>query len=166
MKICPRLFCTIAALCAFVFAQANLPFGKYPVSSTFKGTPAPAQPVSKTAHRFRTVISDGAKKGPNFAGHYTIVTWGCGTACAQFAIVDAISGRVFDTPFSGVSFESEQGEFFQQSGIQYQLNSSLLVIQGCPDEKDCAQHLYNWKNDRLQEVGTEPLMPIGEQPKR
>jgi hypothetical protein len=141
-------------------AQQNLPYNRYPVASAYKGVPVSAQPISKEAHGFRTVITEGAKKGPNFAGHYTVVTWGCGTACAQFAIVDAVTGKVFDTPFSGVSFGNPQGGFFQQSGIHYQLNSSLLVIQGCPDEKDCAQHLYNWTGEKLEAVGSQPLTPM------
>jgi hypothetical protein len=31
---------------------------------------------SPEAHQFRTNLREGAKKGVNFAGHYTIVTWG------------------------------------------------------------------------------------------
>ena len=46
------------------------------------------------ARRLRTMLRIGAASGPNFAGHYTPVTWGCGVACQEFAIVDAKSGRV------------------------------------------------------------------------
>lgn len=150
----------IVILSTAVFAQQDLPFDKYPVSSVYKGRPAPARPTTKFQLRFQTVIRKGAEKGPNFAGHFTVVIWGCGTACAQFAIVDAATGNVFDPPFSGVSFGTDTGQYFQQSGIHYQLNSSLLVIQGCPDEKNCAQYLYNWTGEKLQQVGTTPLTPL------
>ena len=156
-------FLLIAALaaCSYVAAQDDeLPFSKYPAKSLYNGKPAAAQPTSEVAQRFRTVITEGAKKGPNFAGRYTVVSWGCGTACAQFAIVDAKNGKVFDPPFSTVSFESDKSQFFQQSGIHYQLTSSLLVIEGCPDGKDCAEHLYKWTGKALQPAGSKPLKPI------
>ncbi len=31
------------------------------------------------AKRYRTRLREGAAEGPNFAGHFTIVGWGCGT---------------------------------------------------------------------------------------
>jgi hypothetical protein len=154
------LFLVLPCIAVRTIAQQLPPYSKYPVSSTYKGKPAPAQPTSKFAQRYRTVIREGAKKGPNFAGHYTVVFWGCGTACAQFAIVDAENGKVFDPPFKGVSFENPQGGFFKQSGIHYELNSSLLVLQGCPEDKDCAEHLYEWNGEKLEAVGTNPLVPI------
>lgn len=43
---------------------------------------------------FRTVITEEASKGPNFAGHFTFMRWGCGTSCLSYAIVDAISGKI------------------------------------------------------------------------
>src|ERR1700743_182434 len=90
-------------------AQGQFPFSQYSVTSIFKGAPAKPQLTSETARRFRTVISEGANKGPNFAGHYTVVTWGCGADCASFAIVDALTGKVFDPRFA-VSFENTEGQ--------------------------------------------------------
>ena len=34
--------------------------------------------------------------GANFAGHYSVVAWGCGTECETFMIVDLKTGKVFD----------------------------------------------------------------------
>jgi len=61
-----------------------------------------AAPVDLASHplasRFRTRLREAAGKGPNFAGHYTIASWGCGSGCLQYAIVDARNGRVFFPP--------------------------------------------------------------------
>jgi len=160
MKTCYALLAILLGSQILMVGQDTLPFSQYPVTSRFKGTPVPARPITAFARRYRTVIRRGAADGPNFAGHYTVVFWGCGTACAQFVIVDAETGNVFDPPYRGVSFEAPQGGFFQQSGIHYQLNSSLLVVQGCPEDKDCAEHLYNWTGDKLEPVGTKPLTPL------
>src|SRR5262245_22010135 len=62
-------------------------FARYAVTERFRGTPAvPDLASAKDARRFRTVLRDGARKGPNFAGSFTIVSWGCGTSCQSHAI--------------------------------------------------------------------------------
>jgi hypothetical protein len=48
------------------------------------------------------MIRKGARANVEFAGHYTVPRWGCGTGCNQFVIVDSVSGTVYDTPFSVV----------------------------------------------------------------
>jgi len=47
-------------------------FSDYPATETFSGKPA--APLFQTAgqRKFRTMIREGAAKGPNFAGRYTI----------------------------------------------------------------------------------------------
>ncbi len=37
-------------------------------------------------------------RGPRFAGHYTVVTWGCGTERRMLAIVDAGTDGVCVVP--------------------------------------------------------------------
>lgn len=162
-----KLALLVAVICSCypVAAQQELPFNQYPVSSIYHGKPAPAQPRSADALRFRTVITEGAKKGPNFAGHYTVVEWGCGAACASFAIVDALTGRVF-LPSYSVGFESSDGQFYQESGLHYQLDSSLFVIQGAPGQNAYAQYLYRWTGNELREVKSTPLQPLPRTPKR
>ena len=86
---------------AHTIRAADLPlhpprFDQYPALATFNGSVAPADVRSSPQVRlFRTRIREGAKQGPNFAGHYTIVFWGCGTGCVSLAIVDARTGKVF-----------------------------------------------------------------------
>jgi hypothetical protein len=78
----------------------NPPFEEYSVVDSFKGRPAPVDLSSDPkARRYRTMLREGAAEGPNFAGHYTVVTWGCGTECQVHSIVDARTGRVYMFPF-------------------------------------------------------------------
>lgn len=97
--------------------QQTMPrFEDYPARDTFRGTPAPVDLSSaEGARRFRTVLREGARKGPNFAGRYTYVQWGCGSPCQQFAIVDARTGRVTFGPES------------LTVGASYRLDSELLI---------------------------------------
>lgn len=156
MKTCLLFLLGFACCLSYAQYHPDFPSAKYPVTDIFHGTPAPAQPTSEAALRFRTVIESQAKKGPNFAGHYTVETWGCGAACASFAMVDAKDGKVWEPPFPTVGFQDAQG-FFQHTGLYYQVNSSLFVLQGCPDGKDCAEHSYQWDGSELQQVNTQPL---------
>lgn len=127
-------------------------FEAHPVDPSSLGEPAPVDLSSHPrARRFRTVLSRGAAEGPNFAGHYTVVSWGCGTMCQEFMIVDARTGRVFDGRTTAL-------------GIEYQLESDLLVINPperaaetpCPGQA-CAPQYLRWIDDRL-----EPVIAAGE----
>jgi hypothetical protein len=74
-------------------------FEDYAAAAAAPGKPAPVNLASHPrAKQFRTALRDGASAGPDFAGHYTIVGWGCGGGCLDFAIVDATNGRVFFPP--------------------------------------------------------------------
>ncbi|MGN7515073.1 MAG: hypothetical protein ACTHOM_11890 [Allomuricauda sp.] len=48
------------------------------------------------AENFVTRIKEGCAKGINFAGHYTLVSWGCGSPCQTGVIVDRITGEIYD----------------------------------------------------------------------
>jgi len=52
--------------------------------------------TNRDAYGFRTQIRVQCQQaGINFAGHYTIVMWGCGTECQEMAIVDRINGKIY-----------------------------------------------------------------------
>jgi hypothetical protein len=89
----------------------------FPVETLYEGPVAETNLESNPAAReYRTVIQNSASNGPNFAGHYTFVEWGCGSNCRRFAIVDAITGNT-------VYFSD-----FSYFGSRYQVDSNLLII--------------------------------------
>jgi hypothetical protein len=132
------------------------PFAQYPANEGFSGSPAPPRLATAAQREFRTVLREGAKKGPNFAGHYTVVVWGCGTSCAQVAIIDAITGRISDPPFKLITWDDGNG-FLKQYGLHFTLSSSLFVAEGCPEEKNCAIRSYEWKGNKLVLLRTRPV---------
>jgi len=151
-------------------AQASLPrFADYPASEKLTGTPAPPIVSSGEARRYRTVIQRDAAAGPNFAGHYTIAAWGCGSTCVGFAVVDARTGIVYLHP--EVS-RAMQVPYQVESVLQYRLDSRLLVIagetEGPPGKDSVGRFYYEWKGDRFSliarseiqlEPGAPPLPP-------
>jgi hypothetical protein len=78
-----------------------------------------------------------AVPGPNFAGHYVIVTWGCGSPCLMAAIVDEKNGRVFPPPFHngpGDSYFQVPWDFPMEP-LVYRLDSRLLIANICEGNK-------------------------------
>lgn len=135
-------------------------FEDYSVISKLIGKPT--QPDVKTqarARRFRTMIRDGAAQGPNFAGHYTIVFWGCGTGCAELAIVDARNGRVFFPPdltyVDGTFVDFDPGETKSEiPTLRYRLDSRLLIVVGSPEEDETRTGVtyYEWNGKNLNKL--------------
>jgi hypothetical protein len=150
---------TIGIATIVVWADERLPrFEDYPVTTLFKGVPAAPKLRRPGDRLFRTKIREGAAKGPNFAGHYTIAEWGCGMGCVSMAIVDAGDGRIYDAPFTalawGMPLMKYEGEYapnrdgFQP--VEYKLNSRLLIVRGCPEEENCGSYFYEWTGSRFK----------------
>jgi hypothetical protein len=124
-----------------------------PKAPTFAQHPVPTQkavsaarldlksnPIAKT---YRTVLRREMTEGPNYAGHYRVVVWGCGTSCAMFAVVDLENGKVITTrdfaTVSGVHLAADDflpGTASDGWGFRHKLDSSLLVVLGDPDEDE------------------------------
>ena len=90
--------------------------------------PAPPLLNNRLARRYRTVLRDTVTQGPDFAGSATIVQWGCGSSCHEWAVVDGRTGRVYAPP---AEIEMMFGpSYFRDAGLHYQPNSRLLVVVG------------------------------------
>ncbi|WP_298514067.1 hypothetical protein [uncultured Kordia sp.] len=79
-------------------------YRKYNLTSTFEDykvtiyngkLAAPDFSSNPSTKRFVTRIKEACKKGINFAGHYTLVTWGCGSACQSGVVVDRKTGVIY-----------------------------------------------------------------------
>jgi hypothetical protein len=136
--------------------QATPRFQDYSVA-VYKGKRAPVNLNSaEGAGTFRTRLREGASKGVNFAGRYTLVAWGCGTSCLMAGIIDAKTGTVY--------FPKELGGFgvwyFSDNpnaeALEFKANSRLLVLSGFPatemnvDEPKTGLYYYEWTGARLR----------------
>jgi hypothetical protein len=119
-------------------------FEDAPAPGSWDGIPAAVNLDSHPeARQFRTVLTQGAAEGPNFAGHYTVVAWGCGTLCQRFMIVDARDGEVYQGRTTSL-------------GVEHRLDSQLLVVNPSgrtgPDEcppAACTPQYLLWDGERL-----------------
>ncbi len=110
------LLCSGAAI-----ADAALPqctnFAKFPVKEVFAGPHAkPNISSSADAKRFKTTILRDYTGRPDFAGHFQVLSWGCGSNCRAFALVDTKTGKITFVPSSAAL------------GAEYHLNSALFII--------------------------------------
>ena len=141
----------------------------YPVSEAFQGPPA--TPVFATAEqrRYRSRITNGVLKGegvwngswrnppiktsgPNFAGHYFVIRWGCGSDCLMMAIVDAETGKVYNSPLTGAGTGLYVSmDILGDREIDFDVHSSLMVLRNACKvaRSECGVYYFNWHDDRF-----------------
>ncbi len=138
--------------CFVVLAEMPPDFTQYKTEKIFKLKPAPVKLASHpNAKKYRTMLKMGAKEGPNFAGHYTIVTWGCGTACQELAIADAVNGSVYFCPelkLNAYHMVTDGSEPFV-----FQRDSKLIIVTGSPnDTEETGIFYFVWEKKKLRRV--------------
>jgi hypothetical protein len=123
-------------------------FEEYRVARIYKGKPAVPILRTREDRNFRTRIREGATKGPNFAGHYTVIMIGCGTECASFVIVDAATGMVFSRA---------QKEY--TCGPTFKLESRLLLTDVCTGaiRTGCTRAFWEWTGTELKFLTRAPI---------
>lgn len=132
-----KLFLACSLVVAVACNAEELPDpSKYPAIPVSIATPAKPVIKSRLARTYKTRIVEGAKSGPNFAGHYTVVRWGCGAGAFMFFVVDAINGAVYEPPELCIALAGGEEDALQGSGSynpSFSLNSKLLLTVGVVD---------------------------------
>lgn len=115
----------------------------------------------KNANMFRTNLRNAAKEGVNFAGHYILTTWGCGTNCTQSAIIDARNGRVFfpdQLEGAGFGFCELPDD---TEPIVSRADSRLLILSGFKggdlslNNAPCGIYYLEWTGTKFNQVKFE-----------
>ena len=133
-------------------AQADGPprFADYPVPavSTEKVKSIDLR-NSKKALNFKTAAREVIGRAPNFAGHYVVITQGCGTSCQAVALVEVTSGKVHVAPFStalGSEFRTESRLF-----IDSPTENILEYYDGAiPRDRLFYSYYYEWDESRKE----------------
>ncbi len=153
-------FCVMFCAVPQTAAKQVPRFRDYPVSEIFTGKPAPPRFVTPEQRQWRQQIGDVGPK-PNFAGHYTIVDWPCGTECMGLAVVDARTGAIYPPPLNDprwpFALPIAQTAFEYP---EYRVNSRLFVLKNaCPAglANDCHTYYFVWEGAMFKEVGRIPV---------
>jgi len=158
-----------AAAQGVVAKSASAPrFQDYPVGEIFRGQPAPPVLATAEQRRYRSRIIDGVlngegvwngswrnpikASGPNFAGHYFVIRWGCGSDCLMMAIIDAKTGKVYSPPLSGAGTELYVPmDTLGDREIDFEPQSSRMILRNACKvaRSECGVYYFNWKDDRF-----------------
>lgn len=121
--------------------------------------------ITRNDRGYRTAILNGAKIGPNFAGHYTIIEPGCGTATVCPAIVDVLTGKVlYPSDFHAATSLSDYRDTdpISINALNYKADSRLLIVAGELDDKPTRLGLsyYVWNSGRLRLLRFVPISAL------
>ena len=97
------------------------------------------------AERYRTVITEKYNEFEvNFASHYVITTWGCGSGCVTGVMVDIRDGIVYSMPE-----DKEWGGngTYIESKKESKLLITVAVAQGPSGEIEEIRKYWDWNED-------------------
>src|ERR1700755_2981048 len=154
------LFVSLVAISSFaqedfpndtVVAKKDAPrFAAYR-EAVYKGRAATVKIDSKDSRNYRTVLRKAAHdEGANFAGHYTLATWFCGTNCNQLAVIDLKTGKTYFTPGLMSVVMGVPNQALDMT--EFKRDSRLLKVVGRTNGKDYGTWYYEWKNNRFRLV--------------
>lgn len=141
-------------------------FASYRVPVYAGANAAPNLTADAESRMFRTRIREWAKEKPNFAGHYILATWGCGTECVQLTVIDARTGQVFHPAGVGLNVATNVDDALikgkpawpNEGSIKFQADSQLLILFGMPGEdvKRRGISYYVWRDNKMSLVRHVP----------
>ena len=146
-------------------------FAQYPAKVEKARTKAIDFKHSYGADTFRTRLTNGLRGEVNFAGHYIVVGWGCGTGCISGGIIDARNGRVyFPNAFHDIGVWYDDNGYTAEA-VKFRKNSRLFVISGISgdqeersdDNKIWGDYYYEWKGNGLSLIKFVPRKRTNEQ---
>lgn len=150
-------------LMATIASAQKLPsFSNYQVKVARTASKQPNLATHKKARIFRTNLRNAAKEGINFAGHYGLTTWGCGTSCIEAAIIDMRTGKVFfpdvlqgiGAGFCELPDDAET--------LVYTPNSRLIILSGFKggaqnqSNRKCGIYYLEWTGANFRQIKYVP----------
>lgn len=124
-------------------------FTNYPSEERLYSKPAPVDFESRPeATEFKNKIIEGAAKGPNFNGHYTVVSfWSTNNQAFLTSVIDAQTGKILEYNFPSAS------------GVVYRLDSALIIdspIWHLQGTSDGGAKYYVLKDNHLELISKKP----------
>ena len=111
--------------------------------------------TTRLAKKYKTVITADSAKPVNFAGHYRVATWGCGTDCRGFAIINKQTGAVYTLP----GLEDVAGVMGnEEDRLAFKADSRLFVITGIKNDTAEGKFYYVWQKEKLHLLAKHPIV--------
>lgn len=105
------------------------------------------QLIDAKSRRFGSILRSAARRDVNFAGHYILASWGCGTSCVMAAVIDTKTGSVTWLPFTVCCWNIQITE-----PLEFRPESRLLIVHGSRDEKGAGDdlHFYEFQGNKFR----------------
>lgn len=139
-------------------------FDDFPVKDIYRGASAAVDLNSNPyAREYRTRLRQAAKCSPDFAGRYTVASWGCGSNCQAFMLIDSRTGAVIDGP----------GKEGADRGADFRLDSALFIENPASDgiayrddpTMDVPVSYYELRNGKFNLIYTQACRIEGDRQK-
>jgi hypothetical protein len=130
-------YAALILLPVLAFGGTKAPaFEDFPAPMDWRGPVAPIKLTTSSERMFRTRLSEAMKQPPNFAGHYRVTYWGCGSICTASAIVDLQTGNVYPPPLGGNGNGWDRWisctASFEGAGDDFRVDSRLFITRCGP----------------------------------
>lgn len=124
-------------------------FDEYKVAVATKKKSAGLKVTAAEASPYTSQLQSAARQPINFAGHYVLATWGCGSGCVMGGAIDTMTGHVVMLPFSVSNWPIQVVE-----PLAFQKDSALLIIQGSRNEQGSGIHYYQFDGSQFNLLKT------------
>jgi hypothetical protein len=85
-------------------------------------------------------------------------------SCVSIAVADARTGDVYPGPFETLGYGSVLNYVDvpedKYEELSYNLRSRLLIVRGCPEEKNCGSYFYEWKGTTFRLIRYIPAVRL------
>jgi hypothetical protein len=137
-----------------VSGAADPRFSDYPAVQEKVKNPARVRISDAWSRRYRSQLRSASQHPADFAGHYILATWGCGSSCVLAAAIDIKTGLVTRLPFTISNWPLSVTE-----PLEFKIDSRLLAIRGSRDEKGSGTHYYEFLGDKFKLLGAGEKAP-------
>ena len=132
-------------------------FESYPANIAHPRDTSQLVLTTRLAKKYKSVITAEAAKPVNFAGHYRVATWGCGTDCRGFAIINKHTGVVYTLP--GVEYVAGvMGN--EEERLAFKADSKLFIMTGIQNDKVEGKFYYIWGKEKLTLLAKHPIAKL------
>jgi hypothetical protein len=146
----------IASAAVLMFGwQAAPRFQDFQVAIQWSGASAAVKLRRPDERLFRTRLDAGAREPANFADHYRLVGWGCGSVCAAGALLDLQTGEVYPPPKRTEATGWERwifaGGVVDGPFIEVRRDSRMVVVrQQAQDPASQELSFYEWTGAKFR----------------
>ena len=132
-------------------------FESYPANIAHPRDTSQLVLTTRLAKRYKSAITAESTKPVNFAGHYRVATWGCGTDCRGFAIINKHTGVVYTLP--GVEYVAGvMGN--EEERLAFKTDSKLFIMTGIQNDKVEGKFYYIWGEEKLTLLTKHPITKL------